>query len=248
MKPILGLFLLTALATRVFSADLGSNDDAILQTKGQIVATIPASDDRPFPLELAYGYPLPKNVYNPDLFVTLHVSSATDSSAPEKLRFWKRYGAKYKLLKELEAGHDTDNFGQVDSFLAKDEHGMSRYFIFVPCEVRGTGHGNEDEIYFTDSDNEMRKTDFEHAPSWFKSHLKAREGIWKGERNRPFENGLRFAFEIWKEGDGNCCPTAGAVTGFYGLTSERKQQSDGKYEESFRVAVTTYTRGPIKKE
>ena len=57
------------------------------------------------------------------------------------------------------------------------------------------------------------------------SQLKKGEGVWKGEGNNLSSQGLTFDFDIWKEGDGNCCPSAGYVTGEYEL--QRRQTIDG---------------------
>ena len=92
------------------------------------------------------------------------------------------------------------------------------------------------DLKFT-PDVKLEEVEFIPASESFKEKLAKGEGVWKGVGSTFTDDGLFFNFEIYKDGDANCCPSAGKVTGTYKL--ERKP--DGK----LRIIMDKVKREPI---
>jgi len=77
----------------------------------------------------------------------------------------------------------------------------------------------------------------------YKKQLAKGENVWKGEFNSFKDDNATFEFFIWKDGDGNCCPSAGRVTGSYGLTGERHYDAETKqWSAQFRISPASFKR------
>ena len=87
-----------------------------------------------------------------------------------------------------------------------------------------------------------RVVDFIHAPQTYKPYLKTGEGVWKGEGNIFSPEKLAFEFYIWKEGDANCCPSAGYVTGEY----ELQKQNTPEGLETWRIVAKSFQRHTVE--
>jgi hypothetical protein len=60
------------------------------------------------------------------------------------------------------------------------------------------------------------------------------------------DSGLEFEYYIWNEGDANCCPTAGKVTGTFKLMKETKFDSVRGWYDEWSMTVDKAMRTPIK--
>jgi hypothetical protein len=98
-------------------------------------------------------------------------------------------------------------------------------FIHFTEIVYGTGHFITEKIYQILSSGEIKEVLFIPAPKSFKN-LKKGEGIWKGEENLFSDKELSFIFWIWNDGDANCCPSAGEVSGNYILNKINNKKYD----------------------
>jgi len=84
-----------------------------------------------------------------------------------------------------------------------------REFLIVPVRVSGTGNMNTSHYY------EIREGRFIQLAANLERELQAKlpKGmeVWKGIW--PDFDTMRFIRSLWKEGDGNCCPSAGIAIG-----------------------------------
>jgi hypothetical protein len=210
-----------------------------LLSKGQIVADIPGDSLNPNPLELGYAFPVP-SWNQEELFVTLH----RGKRRPDRVAVWQRAQGKFRRLLVLEAeeGREFSYFDQVTSFRYKDNQ-----FLHVPLIYTGTGHIRKDRIYCVLPSIALQEITFQPAPEGFSKHLKKGEGIWKGENDYFSDERLAFEFYIWKEGDGNCCPSAGKVTGTYKIFGDvRWDPKTNKQVADFKMLMDTFERTAVK--
>lgn len=210
-----------------------------LLSKGRIVADIPGDSLNPNPLELGYAFPVP-SWNQEELFVTLH----RGKGRPDRLAVWRNVQGKFRAVLDLEAeeGPDFSYFDQVTSFRYKGNQ-----FLHVPLIYTGTGHIRKDRIYCVLPSSALQEITFQPAPEAFSKHLKKGEGVWKGENDFFSDERLAFEFYIWKEGDGNCCPSAGRVTGTYQIFGEvRWDPKTNKQVADFKMLMNTYERTAVK--
>ena len=69
--------------------------------------------------------------------------------------------------------------------------------------------------------------------------LAAGEGVWKGEQVILTGEGLAFEFWIWGDGDGNCCPSRGRVSGSFAIENWESPDAEGFVG---RLVPATYVR------
>jgi hypothetical protein len=85
--------------------------------------------------------------------------------------------------------------------------------------LSGTGHFTLD-WYFIIENGVPRSIHYDTVLSEeLKRILPEKYGIWKGGGFNP--DTLVFAHGVWKDGDGNCCPTGGSVEVVLGLEKGR---------------------------
>jgi hypothetical protein len=100
--------------------------------------------------------------------------------------------------------------------------GLFEYFnspagplLRLPVRLAGSGALNAD-FYFVWLDGAWREID---AHSWLRALVLPRgHGIWKGVAVNPVQFAARS--DVWRDADGNCCPSGGAVE--VELTLERR--------------------------
>lgn len=209
-----------------------------LLSKGQIVADILADSLNPNPLELEYAFPFP-SWNQEELFVTLH----RGKGRPDRLAVWQREQGKFRELLVLEAEENPEfsYFERVTSFRYKGNQ-----FIHVPLIYTGTGHLRKDRIYCVLPSMALQEIAFQPAPETFSKHLKKGEGVWKGENDFFSDERLAFEFYIWKERDGNCCPSAGKVTGTYKIIGDlRWDLKTNQQVADFKMLMDTFERKPV---
>ena len=83
---------------------------------------------------------------------------------------------------------------------------QSRRLLVIPGYLEGTGNFNAELVYLLEG-GQFHEVDTE---SWLKElqrRLPKGMGAWKGIY--PDYDSLTAETPLWKDGDGNCCPTAG---------------------------------------
>ena len=232
-------FLLGILLLFSFTGALSEEISPSLLSKQQIVAEVPGDSQNPNPLELEYAFPIVS--WNQDeLFVTMH----RGKGRPDRLAIWQRIQAKFRVAQVLQAeeGPKFSYFDQVTSFRYKGNQ-----FIHVPLIYSGTGHIRKDRIYCILPDLTLQVISLQPTPEGFSKHLRKGEGIWKGESDFFSDGRLAFEFNIWKEGDGNCCPSAGKVTGKYKIVGDvRWDPKANKRVADFKMLMDTFERTSVK--
>lgn len=152
--------------------------------------------------------PLPAD--EAQLIVTLH----QDEPHGERLTVWLKQAHEDKNLLEQEThNHMGLFFGKVTPF-----NGFDKLLLHVPIIHSGTGQYREDHFYCLNQHLELEEIVFKPASKLYQD-LAESEGVWQGEYNHFSEASKTFEFYIWHEGDANCCPTAGKVSGTYRLFS-----------------------------
>lgn len=80
--------------------------------------------------------------------------------------------------------------------------------IWVPGRVAGTGNGNADLLFkWDDASESWQDIELESWRNALPSKLPKGFGIWKGV-DYDFE-GLAASSKLWRDKDGNCCPSGG---------------------------------------
>jgi uncharacterized protein len=84
---------------------------------------------------------------------------------------------------------------------------QSGHLLVVPGHLEGTGNFNAELVYRLGSDGQLQEVDTEGWLTELPRHLPKGLGAWKGIY--PDYDTLTAETPLWKEGDGNCCPTGG---------------------------------------
>jgi len=177
-----------------------------------------------------------------DLLLTLHryaPEGSVDGAAEVSVwSVWLKVGDKFRLLKRVDPRFDT---GVLSGPPAHFRFGGKR-FIDFPMELPGTGHFRLDEIDVLTPGDELQQVAFEHAPDGYAAKLAAGEGVWKGELNTFADDDLQFQFYIWKDGDRNCCPSGGAVTGKYKVVGADVYDAKYDYWPQLKIVADSFQR------
>jgi HEAT repeat protein len=169
-------------------------------SQAEILAPIPADPDNVHPLEVADQF----ETKSPDgtvVYVVLHKGKGRC----DLLRIWRFQRGSYYLVKEYKAAESY-------IYLSAGEfryHGKA--YLHVMRLWDGTGYNHEDDFFRIESGGLTPLT----TPKGLPIMLAPGEGVWKGAFQTFEDDQLEFQFGIWKEGDANCCPTAGSVRGTY---------------------------------
>ena len=99
----------------------------------------------------------------------------------------------------------------------------SKLYVAVPGRMMGTGNGNADVLFrwtpgepqeLTQVDNwTWRETLAEQLPRGLE--------VWKGVDYRYNDEGVWAWTMLWREGDGNCCPSGGSAMLEFGIEDDR---------------------------
>lgn len=125
----------------------------------------------------------------------------------------------------------------------------TRRFVYLSKCHQGTGGFREDFIFLLTDRGEAVPVAFEPAAVGYQrlseagvagADLGPGEGIWKPGTVDFAVSPPTFGFAIWRDGDANCCPTAGRVTG----TLAVRVDAAG----TIRVGIDTWRRGPVEKD
>jgi hypothetical protein len=148
----------------------------------------------------------------------------------DALTIWTPVGDRYRAARRIEGPGDL-GLGHIEP----PRRFAFRGGVFLHIQVRfsGTGGLHEDEILHLRPDGGLEPVAFRQAPEALSARLAPGEGIWKGAAYEFSDDRLAFEVHVWKDGDANCCPTAGRITGTY--TIERRTRSDGALEWTMEI-------------
>jgi hypothetical protein len=144
---------------------------------------------------------------------TLLVSIDRHPDYADELTLWAPNGARFSPVRHM-SGPEDPRLGNISVPHRFTWRGHA--FLHLSIHLAGTGAQREDEVLYLGPTGDMRPVAFRQAPDALASILAPGEGVWKGAFYE-FADELRFEFSVWREGDGNCCPTGGRVTGTYVL-------------------------------
>jgi hypothetical protein len=126
------------------------------------------------------------------------------------LRVWRFRQGRYYLVKEYKTPEPGSHLS------AGAFHYEGRAYLHVMRGWIGTGNQYDDEFFRIESGGLVKLT----TPKGLPLALAPGEGVWKGFVETFEDDQLEFEFGIWKDGDGNCCPTAGWVKGTYRIAGD----------------------------
>lgn len=153
----------------------------------------------------------------------------------DALTIWTPVGDRYRAARHIEGPGDL-RIGHIEPPRRFTFRGGA--FLHVQVRFTGTGGLHEDEILHLRPDGGLEPVTFGQAQEALAARLAPGEGIWKGAGYEFADDRLAFEVHVWKDGDGNCCPTAGRITGTY--TIERRTRSDGALE--WTMAIERFER------
>jgi hypothetical protein len=176
------------------------------------------------------------NLRGPDGISLVATVNASDFGTV--VHIWNPVGSGFRLLHEIvSANVPTFARYEVEGFRFSGE-----YFLHLAHVYSGTGYFHDDNFLWIAPDATLHSVKFS-APASEYSGLREGEGVWKGEANDFHDDGATFEFCIWKDGDANCCPSAGRVKGIYKLTGGKHFDSETKqWSGHFQIAPANFTR------
>lgn len=206
-----------------------------LQTGQQVESPIPPAEGLRSPLKLAAKADLagPSGI---SLLVTIHGSDERG----DLVRIWKAVEDRFLLIKEIDSPENDPQgaaYEQPEGFRLSGE-----YFIHLMLRFSGTGYGHEDTFFWVAPDATLHETKFVNPIGQYQG-LHDGEGVWKGEMNTFQDDACTFWFGIWKEGDGNCCPSGGEVDGHYKLIGQSSYNPETKkWSADFQIVPADFKR------
>lgn len=169
-------------------------------TRNEVLAGIPPDPDHTYPLELSERLET-KASDGTTIFTVVFAGK----NRGDLLRVWSVRDGRYRLLREKAA---EDGVWHLSAGAFRFG---SKVYLHLMALYSGTGSQHSDEFFRVESGGLTPiKT-----PQGLPLKLAAGEGVWKGFDETFRDQDLSFAFFIWKQGDADCCPSAGLVKGKY---------------------------------
>jgi HEAT repeat protein len=208
-----------------------------LHTLQQVEGPIPPAEGERSPLKLSAK----ANLSGPggmSLLATIH----TSDERGDLVRIWKALGDRFLLIKEIvseEGDPEVAAYEEPEGFRMSGE-----YFIHLMLRFSGTGFMHNDTFLWIAPDATLHETKFVNPIEQYRG-LREGEGVWKGEVNEFHDDACTFRFGIWREGDGNCCPSGGEVKGHYKLIGHSSYNPETKkWSADFQIVPADFTRLP----
>jgi HEAT repeat protein len=180
-------------------------DPAQPRSRTDILAAIPSDPDHKYPLEARDQFELSA----PDgtrLFIVIHKGKGRG----DLLRIWNIRSGEYFLLREQKAD------GSGSHLSANGFRYQGKLYLHTMELWDGTGAEHTDDLFRIESG----ALHIIATPQGLPLTLASKEGVWKGLGQIFKDDELEFEFGIYNEGDANCCPTAGLVTGTYDIVGD----------------------------
>jgi len=207
-----------------------------LYSKEEIIQDIPPDDDHKFPLQVdsmqqttgSNGVPIVVTRYR-------------GKDRPDRITIWKQDGDLYRRLNMMQVEDaETASYELPDILRYNGDN-----FIHVTLVYSGTGHSVTESVFAIGSENTLAEVVFPNVVG-VNVELKPGEGVWKGVSTKLSDDKLEFEYYIWNEGDANCCPTAGSVTGTFKISKQtRLDETSHAPREEWIVTVDTAVRHPV---
>lgn len=116
--------------------------------------------------------------------------------------------------------------------LSEDDAG---YALFLPATSAGTGRANADVLYRRDNGT-WRNIDVESWKEQRDARLPDDVSVWKGV---DYADDMSAAdFGLWRDSDGNCCPSGGEGTAFLHVEGNRLAMGDMSLRRKGKAALT----------
>ncbi len=125
------------------------------------------------------------------------------------MAIYSQSGKKFRLLMEYESDNTWNYSDPVVFRMLPEGESVRRAFLQIQTNVPGTGNDNEQEFYEITRDGKLSEVEFDNAVKGVEG-IPEELGVMKGVEYRVADDTLSFSFGLWREGDGNCCPTGGA--------------------------------------
>jgi HEAT repeat protein len=208
-----------------------------LQTLAQVEGPVPAAGDQRSPMKLASKASL-RGPGGISLLATVHRCD----DCGDLVRIWKPVGDRFLVIYTPDSKEDEAEDPSVAAYEEPEGFRLSgEYFIHLMLLYSGTGFGHEDAFLWIGPDASLHKLKFVSPASQYA--LREGEGVWKGEMNLFRDDEATFRFGIWRDGDGNCCPTGGEVKGHYKLTGSKHYNPETKkWSADFQIVPADFTR------
>ena len=174
-----------------------------------------------------------------ELFITVHQGPNRQIA-----KIYAKEKNGYRLLRSIEALGLGSYFNKPNIFWYKVSPTDYLHLIQIKSVDSGTAHISTEYLFNVEMHNNdlvLEPVEFIPAPQSYAPKLNEKEGVWKGEENNLAADELTFRFYIWKEGDYNCCPTAGYVTGNY----ELKEARITKDEKHWQLIAKSFERHAV---
>jgi HEAT repeat protein len=207
-----------------------------LYSKEEIIQDIPPDDDHKFPLQVdSMQQTKGRNG------VPIVVTRRRGKDRPDRITIWKQDGDLYRRLNIMQVEDaEIASYELPDIFRYNGDN-----FIHITLVYSGTAHSVTESVFAIRSDNTLAEVLFPNIVGE-KVQLKPGEGVWKGVSTRLSDDKLEFEYFIWNEGDANCCPTAGSVTGTLKVSKQTRLDETGHaLREEWIVSVDTAVRHPV---
>ncbi|HEX2677020.1 MAG TPA: lysozyme inhibitor LprI family protein [Polyangiales bacterium] len=209
-------------------------DYTTLYTEDEIGRELPPTPDLVYPAELA-SWQTSTTKGGTTYAVSLHQGK----DRPDRLVVWVRQGDKFRRL--LEKSSSNPDGGELSFQTPEFFEVGDGSFLHVQLLVAGTGYFHEDEVYGLGDEACLEPVEYVAPAKAYAPQLAAGEGVAKGEMLEFHDNDMGFRFWIWKDGDANCCPSAGEVTGDFALT-QVAPSTKPECGRSWKLAPATFRR------
>ncbi|MGA2576202.1 MAG: HEAT repeat domain-containing protein [Bryobacteraceae bacterium] len=169
-------------------------------TRHEVLASIAADPDHTYPLDVSEKL----ETRAPDgtaIFAVVY----SGKNRGDLLRVWRVRAGRYRLLREDSLEYDSEHCSASVFYFG------GKVYLHVLATHGGNGNHHTDEFFRVESGGLTPiKT-----PKGLPLKLAPDEAVMNGFDESFQDRDLRFAFSIWKKGDGHCCPSAGSVKGKY---------------------------------
>lgn len=153
------------------------------------------------------------------------------------LSLWAPTGSRFRPIRQL-SGPEDPRIGHIA--VPRRFSWRGHAFLHLSVSISGTGALHDDELLHLGTTGDLTPVAFIQAPDALASTLAPGEGVWKGAFYDFADDQLKFEFFVWRQGDGNCCPSGGRVTGTYAL--HEVVQPGGR--RGWAMEVGSFTRHP----
>ena len=93
-----------------------------------------------------------------------------------------------------------------------------KLMLHMPARTAGTGEGNADTLYLLRAEG-WANIGMNKWKEELRTRLPKGLGLWKGVEYSLY--GISSSFSLWRDGDANCCPTAGDAYASFKIVSDR---------------------------